>query len=404
MKTRSSRKSHIRSYQKAGETWYEITFSLLGNQVRRKGYASYEEAEADYTRIRLKIRAGQWSGFAEHELHNATMSELYEVYCKTRGDKRAPSTVYSGRLLWKRTISPILGSIRVRDITRRHLSMFVRECRLAGLTDNTIKSYIAEVSNVLVMAVEFEVLSDNPKWPKLHPKPERKAILSPSEVKSIIDAVDHDVSAPQYKTMISVQYQLALRLGELLALTPGKFNLDAGTVVIEQQKLVGTDFRVGPTKTKTSVVLPLSPALVEELRPYVEDRDSNAPLWISLQLKPVCRNAYVYALKAAAKNAGIQKKITSHVLRSSCADYLVNKTSLSILQVSHYLRHDPVVLVTRYAGADTDGLMEFFNSKNAHTDALNCTSVAEFEVMISEGADNNEENELEINPRCKHQS
>jgi integrase len=387
MKTRTSRKSHIRSYTKAGETWYEITFSLLGNQVRRRGYASYDEAEEDYHRIRSKIRAGEWVNFQSHSLHGATLDELYKVYCQSRGDKRAASTVNNCLKLWNRTVSPILGSIRVRDFSRRNLTMFVRECRLAGLTDNTIQRYAAEINNVLTMAVEYEVLQHPPMWPKLQPTPERKALLSPSEVMTIINCVEQHVSAPQYKLMIKVQYQLALRLGELLALSPGKFDLDAGTVVIDQQKLEGSDFRLGPTKTKTSVVLPLSPSLIEELRPYVEERDNNAPLWISLQLRPVSRNSYIYVLKTAVKKAGIQKKITSHCLRASCLDYLVNKTSLSIMQVAYYARHSPQVLVSRYAGSDTAGLMEFFSSKNTLSDDLNCDTLAEGSSMIPEVLD-----------------
>ena len=390
--TRQSRKQHIRSYQKGGETWFELTFSLMKIQVRKKGFASYDIAEEEYNRIRSKIRAGEWTNFNAHSLQAATLSEFYEVYCDTRGNKRSPSSIENTRRTWTRAVDPILGSIRVRDISRRHLTMFVREQRLLGLTDNTIKTYAAEINNVLMMAVDLEVLKHFPKWPKLQPVPERKAILSPVEVMEVINAVDQAVSGEQYKTMILVQYSLGLRLGELLALTPGKFNLEAGTVLIDQQKLVGRGFNVGPTKTKNSVELPLSPTLIEELAPYVEDRDPNVPLWISLQLLPVCRNAYKYALKMAVEKSGTQKKVTSHVLRASCADYLVNKTSLSIMQVSHYMRHSPQVLVSRYAGADTAGLASFFSSKMALTAELNSDMLASNDVITAKDGEIIEEN------------
>ena len=87
------------------------------------------------------------------------------------------------------------------------------------------------------------------------------------------------------------------------------------------------------------------------------------------------------------KKAGIQKKITSHCLRASCLDYLVNKTSLSIMQVAYYARHSPQVLVSRYAGSDTAGLMEFFSSKNTLSDDLNCDTLAEGSPMIPEVLD-----------------
>ena len=376
-RTRNSGKKHIRSYKKKGETWYEISFALNGKQVRRKNYASYDEAEADYNSIRMKIRAGEYTSHKAHSLMSFSLTELYKMYCETRGCKRAPSTILNSGQIWARTVDPIIGAIKVRDIRRRHLSMFVRECRMLGFCDNTIQRYAAEVSNVLKMAVEFEILASVPTWPKLDPNPERKAILSPQEIALIVEHIDQAVSTPQYRMMVKTQYRLALRVGELLSLTPAKFDLENGTVLIDSQKLPGPGFRVGPTKTKTSVRLPLSIDLIEELRPYVEDREPNAPLWIGLQLKPVARNAYQYVLQEAARKAGIQKKVSSHCLRASMLDYLVNKTNLSITQVAFYARHSVQTLVSRYVGVDEDGLVEFFRGKMPLSAPLDCNLLSE---------------------------
>jgi hypothetical protein len=94
----------------------------------------------------------------------------------------------------------------------------------------------------------------------------------------------------------------------------------------------------------------------------------------------------------AVEKSGTQKKVTSHVLRASCADYLVNKTSLSIMQVSHYMRHSPQVLVSRYAGADTAGLASFFSSKMALTAELNSDMLASNDVITAKRGEIIEEN------------
>lgn len=372
MKTRSSKASQIRSYRKAGATLYQISFQLLGHQVRKRNFYSYEEAESECQRIRRKIRAGEWANYKAHSMTSMTLSEMYEVYRSTRGNKRAPRTIQMNLGSWNRAIEPVVGSVRVRDVSRQTLAMLVRELRLKGYTDNSISSMTAEVNNVLNLAVEFEVLDVIPTWPRLKAVAAKKELLTPEEVLGIINAVDKGAFTHQYQTMIRLQYELALRVSELIGLTVGKIDLEKGTILIDQQRLPGRGFILGPTKTNSSTVLPLSPSLIEELRPYVEERPPEVPLWISRRLQPVSRNSYDVSLRAAVQTAGIQKNISTHCLRASCLSYLVNRTNLSIMAVAHLARHSPAMLVSHYAQVDERIVNQFFSSKKSLEETLNC--------------------------------
>jgi integrase len=382
MKTRTSKAPHIRSYKKGGETWYKIQFSLLGVQVRKQGYASYEIAEADYLNIRKLIRAGEWLNQKSHDMRGMTLSEMHEVYQASRGDKRKPATIARAARSWRLHVDPVIGGMKVSEISRSTLTIFVRELRMKGLVDNTIHTIRADVNNVLSLAVEFEVLSSVPAWPKLKPAPKKRELVSPQEVVSLIAAVDKGQLTHQYRTMIRVQYELALRLNELLGLTVEKVDLEARTILIDCQRMPGAGFKLGPTKTNNSTALPLSPSLCEELRPYVEDRDPKSPLWISVRLRPVSKCSYNRAIAAAVKSAGIQKTITSHCLRASCLSYLLNHTSLSVMSVAYLGRHSPQVLLKHYAQADHQLINEFFSSKKSLEEDLNC------DVLAITGTDN----------------
>jgi integrase len=254
--------------------------------------------------------------------------------------------------------------------------MLVREMRLKGYTDNSISTMTAEVNNVLNLAVEFEVLDQMPTWPRLKAVAAKKELLTPEEVVAVINAVDKGAFTHQYQTMIRLQFELALRVSELIGLTVGKIDLEKGTVLIDQQRLPGRGFQLGPTKTNSSTVLPLSPSLIEELRPYVEERPPEVPLWISARLQPVSRSSYDFSLRAAVKSAGIQKSISSHCLRASCLDYLVNHTNLSIMAVSHLARHSPTMLVSHYAQVDQRVVNDYFSSKKSLEETLSCNVVA----------------------------
>ncbi len=338
---------------------------------------SYSEAEDFYSQARSLIRAGQWNRLSVHKMKSWSLGNIYDFYCKTVGHKRSAATIRNGRNSWTVHINPLIGNMKPAEVSRRTLSAWVNQLRKNGQCDNSIKTAKAELSNILKVAVDYELISSVPQFPKLTARPRKKELLTPQEIRLVIDAAD----SPQLKVMLLVQYQLALRLGELVGLEAGKFDLDAGTVLIDQQvvksqKIGSWRQRVGPTKNRISRRLPLSAEVIEAVRPYVESRNPTAPMWISRQLTPVSPNCYSEGLKRAVAKTGIEKLITTHCLRASMLDFLVNHSGLNIHAVAYYGRHTAKVLVSRYSQPDLDQIFAVFGSQHPAALDSSCNLVA----------------------------
>jgi integrase/recombinase XerD len=97
----------------------------------------------------------------------------------------------------------------------------------------------------------------------------------------------------------------------------------------------------------------LSPRLLLILRAYWELVRPTPPwLFASLRGKPLNADYAREVLKRAAVQAGLEKKVTPHVLRHSFATHLLEHgTDLRVIQV--LLGHSSIKSTTRYARVST---------------------------------------------------
>ena len=377
MASRRTSHPHIRSYKRGGAIFWKVTFALLGVQVRRQSFSSADAAEEFYHSARKSIREGTWVRASGTQLDSMNLNELYQMYCNKIGNSRSDATIKNGAMVWRTHIRLILGSKKPRAITKRALALWTDSLRDKGLSDNSIKVVRAELSNVLRMACDYELLDTIPAFPKLTPKPKRKELFSPSEIQQILRGFKDN----QYRLMALVQYQLGLRINEMLALRHGAIDLDNRTVLIDCQvgrhtKGLNWEDRLKPVKNRIVRALPIGRDLAEALKAHLESRNSGGPLWVSSRGTPVSESSYSRALKLAAIEAGITRPISSHSVRASCLNYLVNDSGLPVSAVAWFGRHEAAVLLARYSRPEKHKVFEYFGTNSAPELATNCEFLA----------------------------
>ena len=350
---------------------------MLGHQVRKQNFSTATAAEEFYHSARKQIREGTWIKSSVNLMASMKMDELYQHFCRRKGHRRAEATIYNGLQNWRLNISPYLGMKTARQITKRTLAVWTDALRDKGLSDNSIKVVRAELSNVLKMAYEYDLIDGLPVFSKLSPRPKRKELFSPDEIKELLGGFKDE----QYRLMALVQFQLALRVGELLGLRPAAFDLDNQCVRIDRQaarltKGLPWKDRLRKTKNSVSRTLPISADLVELIRPLVESRPDEGPLWVSSYGNPASETAYNSAIKTAAKRAGLTRKVSSHCLRASMLNWLVNESGMNIQSVAWFGRHDPKVLLQVYSAPNADQVFQFFTGNDAPNSALTCDFLA----------------------------
>jgi len=169
-------------------------------------------------------------------------------------------------------------------------------------------------------------------WPKRHsPVP---TILSPDEVRALLSAIGN----PRLQAIAMVMYGAGLRISETLILEVG--DIDGGRGVI----------RVRHGKGDKAREAKLSESLYQWLREYWRRERPPLPyLFASRQTGKVPgRRTVRKALVLAAKEAGVKKHVTPHVLRHSFATHLLEHgTNLRV--VGALLGHASIKTTVRYA-------------------------------------------------------
>lgn len=174
-------------------------------------------------------------------------------------------------------------------------------------------------------------------WPSDRQK--LPTVLSAQEVQRLLGALD----LPKYRVFFATLYATGLRLREACRLETRDIDASRGVIHVREGK-----------GQKERFVM-LSPRLLAILRAYWAQERPPAPwLFASTRsghhLNPQMARI---ALKLAAAKAGIEKKVTPHLLRHSFATHLLEGgTDLRVIQV--LLGHGSIKTTTRYARVSTE--------------------------------------------------
>jgi site-specific recombinase XerD len=158
----------------------------------------------------------------------------------------------------------------------------------------------------------------------VYPKrPERlPVILSEEEVARLIECA----STSYHRVILMTLYGTGLRREELCRLK---------VTDVDSQRMV---IHVRNGKGGRDRDVPLSPRLLEVLRAYWKWKKPKTYLfpgyYAARQDKPITSHTVWYAVSAAARRAGIKKKVSPHLLRHSWATHLFERgTDLKTIQV-----------------------------------------------------------------------
>jgi integrase/recombinase XerD len=184
----------------------------------------------------------------------------------------------------------------------------------------------------------------------VYPKrPERlPEILSEEEVARLIESA----STSYHRVILMTLYGTGVRREELCRLTVAD---------VDSQRMV---IHVRQGKGKKDREVTLSPKLLEVLRAYWKWRKPRIYLFPSYRRKrreqPISSRTVYYAVREAARRAGIKKKVSPHLLRHSWATHLLERgTDLKTIQMQ--LGHFDLETTTIYLHLSQDHLQSVNN-------------------------------------------
>lgn len=218
------------------------------------------------------------------------------------------------------------------EITRAELRTYAEETFACGLNASSVTLVICALRFLYRRTLGRPELVSFLCLPKSHkPLP---TVLSLAEVRALLDALRH----PTYRGIAMVMYGTGLRISEALALEVG--DIDGARGVL----------RVRHGKGNKAREAKLSPALYQWLRDYWSKLRPPAPYLFAGRRsgKPPSPHSVGAALRRAAKEVGLRKRVTPHTLRHSFATHLLEEGT-DIRVVAALLGHESLKSTMHYA-------------------------------------------------------
>jgi integrase len=209
---------------------------------------------AEDREISIRAYAARWFSVIQHE--------------------KDANTVRGYRERLEGHVLPALGHLKVRELHRGHIKVFLAEKRGKGYAKNTVRLMRAALSAMLSDAVDDGIIMANPAFGLGRRKASRADRLTPAERIQKVrpmsweqrDALLAALKNPRYSTLFELLAKAGLRPGEAFALQPGDIDWGNRTLRVERSWNLQ---RIKSTKTYEERTVDLSPDLLRLLERHM---------------------------------------------------------------------------------------------------------------------------------------
>ena len=277
--------------------------------------------------------------------HAPIVKELFERFMSEYSETRnKPSTVKCNRGYGKRHIIPVLGHLKVPDVTRAEISDFMTKLAKCPTNANRILSTVRKMFN---MAELWGLRPDgsNPcrHVPK-YPERGRTRLITDSELKRLFThlevAESEGLEHPFILLAIRLQFEFAARMSEILM-------LEWSWVDLDHRRVVWPDSKTG------SISKPMSVEAVRlfETAPRFEESPFVCPSVLDSNL-PMSKHTYWQGWARLLERAGLPH-VGTHGIRHRAATDIAN-SGVPVKVGMALTAHKTVTMFMRYVHAEDD--------------------------------------------------
>jgi|GEM_PF-3125195 integrase/recombinase XerD len=186
-----------------------------------------------------------------------------------------------------------------------------------------------------------------------------KDVLTRREINSMISKV----LWIRDKSIISLLFASGMRISELIKLNKD----DISDVLDKKDNLQGVKIHIKNAKNYKDRIIYVSERYYQYTRKYLMTRNNDySALYISKQNNRPTSNTIRNVLTKAADKANIDKNVTPHCMRRSCATYLYNIAHLTPNEIKEQLGHSSVETTLQnyikvYDDSNKDKVLDAFN-------------------------------------------
>jgi integrase/recombinase XerD len=209
---------------------------------------------------------------------------------------------------------------KMGEMTAEHTLGYFKALRSKGLSPRSTARALSTLKGFYKFLLQEQVVKEDPLRRVRSPRfvPRLPSVLTAGEVEELLQQPNsgHPLGVRD-GAMLELMYATGLRVSELIHLSVNDVNLDVGYVRTRG-------------KGSRERIVPLGKKACQALKEYLEGPrrlpslpSSPAALFVGRRGRGMTRQGFWKILRKYARNAGIHKRITPHMLRHSFATHLL---------------------------------------------------------------------------------
>ncbi len=213
----------------------------------------------------------------------------------------------------------LLADPDIAEVSPSRLRAYIQQLEKRGQAARTRARALSAVSQLLAFLRAEKLLDHDPLADITRPRQGRRIpkVLSQQEVEALLHAPDESPLGMRDRAILEVLYAAGLRVSELVHMTLSNLHLETHSCKVEGK---------GRRERLAFLGVPAVEHLrryLEEVRPRWVDDDGRGRVFVSSRNPGLSRQAVWYRIQYYAKQIGIARKLTPHVLRHSFATHLL---------------------------------------------------------------------------------
>ena len=247
------------------------------------------------------------------------------------------SEIANKEMILRRHLLPVLGGLKLADITPRAIERFKADQLAKGLTAKSVNNELTVLRKCLVTAQEWGVLDTVPLVKRLRVEPSQFDFLTHEEANRLVEAAD-----TERRAMVLVALKAGLRQGELRALRWEALDLIEGMVHVRRSAWKN---HISSPKSNRFRSVPLTEQTVQALKAHRHLRGEL--VFCKEDGSLLTYTGMRWPLWRTCRRAGL-RRIGWHTLRHSFASHLAMRGA-SLVAIKELLGHSSITTTMRYA-------------------------------------------------------
>ncbi len=248
-------------------------------------------------------------------------------------------------------------SISFAEATDAVLAGYFLSLKQEGKSSSTIKRKLASIRNYYGFLQEQGKVSVNPVLKISAPKQERREIeyLSYPEVERLLEIPEDSLSGRRDRAILEAMYATGMRVSEVVEVKVSDCNLRMGFIAFSG-------------KHGKARIVPLGRPARQALEKYMDGareemlkgKEDHGFLFVNYMGEPMTRQGLWKILKMYGEKAGLEDKMTPHILRSSFAVHMV-QNGADIKSLQELMGHEDLAATQVYMSVVKTKIKEVYD-------------------------------------------